>query len=216
MSTDECSSNESGWTTYIASPYNKYNDDEDEDDYSVYEQKVKQKDYRNVDDSDDSMASDASSGPSDHRHRQFIKQKEKKNNERKNAGKKQHQQQQEKIKAAKDRADSVGRSKKSKRHDISLSSISSDRFRISIDAEMEFIINVSKTNPSLITRSYTGWPFHNLSKDAKLNLSAVNAQAYGGNEQLRRTATAKPRRGTTVVAPSRRKRCHRRSSNKCQ
>lgn len=66
--TEECSSSESGWTMYIASPDREldYNDDEDEEEYNNGEQTYT-KDPKKVAedvDSDDSMASDASSGPS--------------------------------------------------------------------------------------------------------------------------------------------------------
>ncbi|KAJ9140631.1 hypothetical protein P3X46_031256 [Hevea brasiliensis] len=73
----ECSgnsSNESGWTTYIASPIQEKHhqhhhlDDDDDDDHSTNGQADYRKgNYNKVDDgteSDDSMASDASSGPS--------------------------------------------------------------------------------------------------------------------------------------------------------
>ncbi|KAK9276194.1 hypothetical protein L1049_005725 [Liquidambar formosana] len=52
---EECSSIESGWTKYIASPIQEddYEDDDDDDDST-----------ERGDDDDDSMASDASSGPS--------------------------------------------------------------------------------------------------------------------------------------------------------
>ncbi|KAF8407915.1 hypothetical protein HHK36_007053 [Tetracentron sinense] len=71
--TEECSSNESGWTMYIASPMH---DDADNDDYhdSSYDDGDDdghnndslggEKDYK----SDDSMASDACSGPSNRKH----------------------------------------------------------------------------------------------------------------------------------------------------
>ncbi|XP_043700328.1 protein SOB FIVE-LIKE 4-like [Telopea speciosissima] len=52
--TEECSSSESGWTTYIASPVHCDDTQEDDDDDD-------EKDGNN--DSDDSMASDASTGP---------------------------------------------------------------------------------------------------------------------------------------------------------
>lgn len=64
------SSNESGWTTYIASPIreNHHHLDDDDDDHSTDNQADYRKgNYNKVDDgteSDDSMASDASSGPS--------------------------------------------------------------------------------------------------------------------------------------------------------
>ncbi|XP_073053897.1 uncharacterized protein [Primulina eburnea] len=67
--TEECSSNESGWTMYIASPDREldYDDYEDEEEYSnggqTYTKDPKKDAHEDVD-SDDSMASDASSGPS--------------------------------------------------------------------------------------------------------------------------------------------------------
>ncbi|KAI3467185.1 hypothetical protein Pfo_023848 [Paulownia fortunei] len=126
MSTDECSSNESGWTRYIASSDHEddHDDDDDSDEVrSVYE-KEGDKQYAEDVDSDDSMASDAASGPSDQyghvkRHHGLGHAGNK--NERKHAGKKQQQQEEKKqhdeqIKAAKDKsghkADSAGRSKK--------------------------------------------------------------------------------------------------------
>ncbi|PSR91235.1 Acetyl-coenzyme A carboxylase carboxyl transferase subunit beta like [Actinidia chinensis var. chinensis] len=56
---EECSSSESGWTMYIASPIREYSnyENDDEDDQGAYKK-------GNDDESDDSMASDASSGPS--------------------------------------------------------------------------------------------------------------------------------------------------------
>lgn len=68
--TEECSSNESGWTMYIASPIHENNpvdDDEDDDndnDTERNEYKDIHDDYCGDGESDDSMASDASSGPS--------------------------------------------------------------------------------------------------------------------------------------------------------
>ncbi|KAA8529272.1 hypothetical protein F0562_033929 [Nyssa sinensis] len=59
--TEECSSSESGWTMYIASPiheYNNYDDIDDDNNHSTDE-----KGDEDDDESDDSMASDASSGP---------------------------------------------------------------------------------------------------------------------------------------------------------
>ncbi|CAN4121977.1 unnamed protein product [Withania somnifera] len=64
--TEECNSNESGWTMYIGSPYCDYNQGDDDDD----DEGTPRKGYKNVGDhvedggSDDSMTSDASSGPS--------------------------------------------------------------------------------------------------------------------------------------------------------
>ncbi|KAL7149263.1 hypothetical protein ABFS83_05G027700 [Erythranthe nasuta] len=73
-SSEECSSSESGWTMYIASPENQPDhggdddDDDDDDDVSGYEKCHRYEkdaaDHQDATDSDDSMASDASSGPS--------------------------------------------------------------------------------------------------------------------------------------------------------
>ncbi|KAL3501582.1 hypothetical protein ACH5RR_036031 [Cinchona calisaya] len=74
--TEECSSNESGWTMYIASPTHESNPDDDDDDdededEDEDEDNAERKEYEDVHDeyggegeSDDSMTSDASSGPS--------------------------------------------------------------------------------------------------------------------------------------------------------
>ncbi|KZV18622.1 hypothetical protein F511_03516 [Dorcoceras hygrometricum] len=66
--TEECSSNESGWTMYIASPDQEldYDDYEDEEEYIIGEQTYTKDPDKHTEevDSDDSMASDASSGPS--------------------------------------------------------------------------------------------------------------------------------------------------------
>ncbi|KAG2301409.1 hypothetical protein Bca4012_059680 [Brassica carinata] len=71
MEREECSSSESGWTTYISSPMEE--DEEEVSDEFYYEGHSTEKDrrkyvneYENNKDSDDSMASDASSGPSYH------------------------------------------------------------------------------------------------------------------------------------------------------
>ncbi|KAL2233473.1 topoisomerase 1-associated factor 1-like [Sesamum indicum] len=129
--TGECSSTESGWTTYIASPVDEhdhtdYDDDDDDDNGSLGEKaykKVAQEDVDNVD-SDDSMASDASSGPSDQGHllgRSCGFGHAGNRAESKYVGKKHNQQEEKKkhheqIKAEKDksgnRANSAGRSKK--------------------------------------------------------------------------------------------------------
>lgn len=78
MDKEECSSSESGWTTYISSPI-KVDEDEvvDEDYYEGYNiynysSKVEHEEERNKD-SDDSMASDASSGPNYQRYHQKNK-----------------------------------------------------------------------------------------------------------------------------------------------
>ncbi|KAJ4900856.1 hypothetical protein Rs2_14807 [Raphanus sativus] len=71
MEREECSSSESGWTTYISSPMEE--DEEEVTDEVYYEGHIIEKDrrkyaneYESNKDSDDSMASDASSGPSYH------------------------------------------------------------------------------------------------------------------------------------------------------
>lgn len=79
MDKEECSSSESGWTTYLSSPI-KVDEDEvvDEDYYYEgyniynYSSKVEHEEERNKD-SDDSMASDASSGPNYQRFHQKNK-----------------------------------------------------------------------------------------------------------------------------------------------
>lgn len=64
--TEECSSSESGWTLYIASPvheqknYDSDDDDDDDDDVADHDDDYQSDDHG----SDDSMTSDASSGPS--------------------------------------------------------------------------------------------------------------------------------------------------------
>uniref|UniRef100_A0A1J3J0W8 Uncharacterized protein n=1 Tax=Noccaea caerulescens TaxID=107243 RepID=A0A1J3J0W8_NOCCA len=68
MEKEECSSSESGWTTYISSPIKvDENEDVDEDyheSYNIYSYYRKGENEEERDkDSDDSMASDASSGP---------------------------------------------------------------------------------------------------------------------------------------------------------
>ncbi|CAH8391511.1 unnamed protein product [Eruca vesicaria subsp. sativa] len=75
MEKEECSSSESGWTTYISSPIKV--DEEDVVDEGYYEgyniynyyRKGENEEEKNKD-SDDSMTSDASSGPSYQRHHQ--------------------------------------------------------------------------------------------------------------------------------------------------
>ncbi|KAI3452952.1 hypothetical protein Pfo_009615 [Paulownia fortunei] len=131
MSTEECSSSESGWTTYIASPDHEHNhaDNEDDEEGSIGDQGYKkdaEEDAEDVD-SDDSMASDASSGPSDqgHLYRHVGRSRgfghAGNRDERKYVDKKHNQQEEKKkhheqIKAEKDksghRANSAGRSKK--------------------------------------------------------------------------------------------------------
>ncbi|KAK4423644.1 hypothetical protein Salat_1947300 [Sesamum alatum] len=129
--TGECSSSESGWTTYIASPveddehdHTDYDDDDDAGSVGVKAyKKVAEEDADNVD-SDDSMASDASSGPIDQGHllgRSCGFGHAGNRDERKYVGKKHNLQEEkikhhEQIKAEKDkpgnRANSTGRSKK--------------------------------------------------------------------------------------------------------
>ncbi|CAI9785324.1 unnamed protein product [Fraxinus pennsylvanica] len=122
---EECSSNESGWTMYIASPIDEYNlDDDDEDDggsIDKQEDGFHAKDDAGDTDSDDSMASDASSGPSrqehlcnrgSHRPGVFGHAGDKDN--RKWLGKKHHQHEEKKpcdeqIKAAKDKPGHKGK-----------------------------------------------------------------------------------------------------------
>lgn len=114
---DECSSNESGWTAYIGSPHHEEDHDDDHRDRSKGEEERKERDA----DSDDSMASDASSAPSDRLgnfNKHFGYGNAKGTNERKNGGKKEQKQgdmrkeHAEKIKAAKDKADCATRSRK--------------------------------------------------------------------------------------------------------
>ncbi|KAL9293347.1 hypothetical protein AtEden1_Chr3g0192111 [Arabidopsis thaliana] len=69
MEREECSSSESGWTTYLSSPMEE--EEEEVIDEVYYEGHIIEKDIRKYaneyeinKDSDDSMASDASSGPS--------------------------------------------------------------------------------------------------------------------------------------------------------
>ncbi|XP_060183228.1 protein SOB FIVE-LIKE 2 [Lycium barbarum] len=68
--TKECSSSESGWTMYIASPIHQYHhEDEDDDDDDERTSRKRDKNLYDDDDdgedvgSDDSLVSDASSGP---------------------------------------------------------------------------------------------------------------------------------------------------------
>ncbi|KAL0898462.1 hypothetical protein Bca101_082423 [Brassica carinata] len=75
MEKEECSSSESGWTTYISSPI-KVDEDDVADEgyyegYNIYNyyRKGENEEEKNKD-SDDSMASDASSGPSYQRYHQ--------------------------------------------------------------------------------------------------------------------------------------------------
>lgn len=124
---EECSSSESGWTTYIASPdleHDEAENEDDDEDGSIGHQVFKKQDEA---DSDDSMASDASSGPSDQRYsygylarsRGFVHAG--KNDQKKSVAKKHNQQEEKKkkkkqIKGEKDssgsRGNSAGRLKK--------------------------------------------------------------------------------------------------------
>ncbi|EOA17663.1 hypothetical protein CARUB_v10006032mg [Capsella rubella] len=71
MEKEECSSSESGWTTYISSPIEVDEEEVVDQDYQEvynmysYFSKGETEEERNKD-SDDSMASDASSGPNYH------------------------------------------------------------------------------------------------------------------------------------------------------
>ncbi|KAG6398985.1 hypothetical protein SASPL_140457 [Salvia splendens] len=126
IGSEECSSSESGWTTYIASPdlleheyADRNNEDDDDDDNDV---NIARKGFKKVEqeeaaaDSDDSMASDASSGPSDqygyigrsHGGLSHVGS----NNQRKAAAKKQEEKKKQ-IKGEKDKSgNSAGRLKK--------------------------------------------------------------------------------------------------------
>ncbi|GAB2226518.1 hypothetical protein Drorol1_Dr00022328 [Drosera rotundifolia] len=69
--TEEFSSNESGWTKYIASPDPEHNfssdvDDGDEADHDDMSRNMDNDDVNDDDDDHDSIASDASSGPAHH------------------------------------------------------------------------------------------------------------------------------------------------------
>ncbi|KAH6762967.1 hypothetical protein C2S52_020400 [Perilla frutescens var. hirtella] len=130
---EECSSSESGWTTYIASPDLEQdpadNEDDDDDDRSIGQQGYKKGAAAKATaaedaDSDDSMASDASSGPSDQRFsygflgRSLGFGHAANKDQRKSVAKK-HNQQEEKKKQKKgekdnsgNRANSAGRLKK--------------------------------------------------------------------------------------------------------
>lgn len=129
IGSEECSSSESGWTTYIASPDLEQdyagNQDDDDDDVVGDCGKADRKVLRKVEqeeaaaDSDDSMASDASSGPSDQygylgrSHGGFSHAGG--NNQRKSATKKQEEKKKKKkqIKGEKDKSgNSAGRMKK--------------------------------------------------------------------------------------------------------
>ncbi|XP_042006411.1 protein SOB FIVE-LIKE 3-like [Salvia splendens] len=117
---EECSSSESGWTTYIASPNleDEYADQNEEDDGDDDDDNVAQKGFEKVAreeaaaDSDDSMASDASSGPSDQygyvgrSHGGFIHAGS--NNQRKWTAKKQEEKKKQ-IKGEKDKSGNSAR-----------------------------------------------------------------------------------------------------------
>ncbi|KAJ7943262.1 acidic leucine-rich nuclear phosphoprotein 32 family member B-like [Quillaja saponaria] len=60
----ECSGGESGWTTYIGSPFNQENSNDDDDDEKSVDIHENDDDNDDDEETDDSMASDASSGPS--------------------------------------------------------------------------------------------------------------------------------------------------------
>ncbi|KAK9924797.1 hypothetical protein M0R45_033148 [Rubus argutus] len=73
LSTEGCSSSESGWTTYIASPMEEDEAQCSYDDFEYnYNSITSHTSIQEIDKddngSDDSMASDASSGPSHHQH----------------------------------------------------------------------------------------------------------------------------------------------------
>lgn len=131
--TEECSSNESGWTMYIASPIHENNpDDDDADDESGTERKEYQ-DFHDSDggdgESDDSMASDASSGPShqgepcgtnEGSHGRDYFQHEGGKDNRRSSGKKQYKQLEKKGRAEKPKAEKEeqGRKVKSSSGDV--------------------------------------------------------------------------------------------------
>ncbi|KAK6133784.1 hypothetical protein DH2020_032495 [Rehmannia glutinosa] len=109
---EECSSSESGWTMYIASPDTEHNRSGNEDDVDddVDRRGYKKDDVAEDVDSDDSMASDASSGPSDQRCLYgHVGRNEKKDN-KKEQKKKHHQQ--IKVEKTEQRAKSAGKFKK--------------------------------------------------------------------------------------------------------
>lgn len=120
----ECSSSESGWTSYIVSSIHDDQNNNDDWDGSTERHHRNKKDAEDVD-SDDSMASDASSGPSDHG-RSFFgkgygfghagKKDEKKFVSKKHDQvdeKKHHHEQRKSAKGTpENRANSAGRSKK--------------------------------------------------------------------------------------------------------
>ncbi|KAG6405568.1 hypothetical protein SASPL_133159 [Salvia splendens] len=123
IGTEECSSSESGWTTYIASPnpedeYADQNEEDDDDDDDDDDGSVAQKGFKKVAreeaaaDSDDSMASDASSGPTDQyyylgrSHGGFIHAG--RNNQRKWTAKKQEEKKKQ-IKGEKDKSGNSAR-----------------------------------------------------------------------------------------------------------
>ncbi|XP_057765635.1 protein SOB FIVE-LIKE 1-like [Salvia miltiorrhiza] len=116
---DECSSNESGWTAYIGSPHQEADHDDDDDDDRDRSKDGKEHKEKDAD-SDDSMASDASSAPSGqygHFNKHLAYGNAKTANQRKHGAKKDQKQgdmkrHAEKIKAAKDKADSATRSRK--------------------------------------------------------------------------------------------------------
>ncbi|XP_057787270.1 protein SOB FIVE-LIKE 1-like [Salvia miltiorrhiza] len=119
IGSEECSSSESGWTTYIASPdlehdYADHNEDEDdEDDATIARKGLKKVEQQEAAaDSDDSMASDASSGPSDQYGYLGRSHHAGTNNQRNSAAKK-HQGKKKQIKQEKDKSpNTAGRLKK--------------------------------------------------------------------------------------------------------
>ncbi|XP_042023998.1 protein SOB FIVE-LIKE 4-like [Salvia splendens] len=122
---EECSSSESGWTTYIASPdllEHEYADQNNEDDDNDDDVNIARKGFKKAEqeeaaaDSDDSMASDASSGPSDkygyHGRSHGGLSLAGSNNQRKAAAKKQEEKKKQ-IKGERDKSgNSAGRLKK--------------------------------------------------------------------------------------------------------
>ncbi|XP_028778060.1 uncharacterized protein LOC114734606 [Neltuma alba] len=74
MGAEGCSSSESGWTMYIASPMeeddcsNMENEANEDGFYGENNNRRRGKKKKDEEDSDDSMASDASSGPTHHHH----------------------------------------------------------------------------------------------------------------------------------------------------
>ncbi|GFQ01392.1 hypothetical protein PHJA_002283100 [Phtheirospermum japonicum] len=112
---EECSSSESGWTMYIASPDHEHDDDDDDDDGGddVSVHKRKKDDFGDVY-SDDSMASDASSGPSDqkqHLYRGAGKRDEITYVDKKKYNNQQHDEDDEKINKNRDEPKKIEKSR---------------------------------------------------------------------------------------------------------